>query len=97
MGRDGIREYWAEATGNHREVRFRSEILSICGEVGIVHWSTAYSRHPGGEGARLDGVFVLRFTEDILCEDLREWWHQGGPEDEADVPLTPIGPPRRGA
>ena len=79
LGRDGIREYWDEATGRHRKVRFRFEILSLQDEVSIVHWSTDYSRDPGGESASLDGIFVLRFTEEGLCERLLEWWHQDSP------------------
>jgi hypothetical protein len=33
---------------------------------------------------RLDGVFVLEFSEDGLCRSLREWWHR----DEATPPRT---------
>lgn len=84
VGRDEIRAYWADATANHREVRFRFEILSIQDEVSIIHWSTAYSRASGGERAALDGIFVLRFTEQALCEELHEWWHQHAPSEQSE-------------
>lgn len=84
VGRDGIRAYWTDATANHRKVRFRYEILCVLDEVSIVHWSAAYSRDPGGERAALDGIFVLRFTEQALCEELLEWWHQGSPDEAVE-------------
>lgn len=75
VGRDAIRAYWADAVGNHRDVRFSFEILSIQDEASIIHWSSDYSRASGGERGALDGIFVLRFTEQGLCEELLEWWH----------------------
>jgi nuclear transport factor 2 (NTF2) superfamily protein len=87
-GRDGVRAYWAAATASHREVEFGFEILAVVGSRGIARWSASFSRSEGGARHRLDGVFVLDFNSDRLCEELREWWHirrpqrvDGGDED----------------
>ena len=79
LGRDGIHEYWAAATVKQRDVRFSYEILCIQEELGIARWSADYLRHPEGEGARLNGIFVLKFDGAGLCQELREWWHKFGP------------------
>ena len=75
-GQDGVREYWAEATGNHRDVRFSFEIVSFSASRGIARWWAEYTRATSGVRARLDGIFLLDFDDNGLCRTLREWWHK---------------------
>ena len=79
IGQDGVRTYWAAATAKQRDVHFGYEIFFVQGESGVVRWRAEYSRHPGGKGAKLDGVFLLRFNTKGLCRELREWWHKREP------------------
>ena len=77
-GRAGVRTYWAAATTNQRDVRFSFEILSVSRHQGIAQWSAEFMRQHAGARVELDGVFVLRFDEQGLCQSLREWWHIAG-------------------
>jgi uncharacterized protein (TIGR02246 family) len=74
-GAAGVRDYWAGVTELQEDVRFGYELLAVTGDLAIALWTSAFSRAPGGERAELDGVFVLRFGDDGLCRELREWWH----------------------
>ena len=74
-GTEGIRTYWANATGKQKDVRFGFEVLACTGDRGIARWSADFSR-TSGVTIRLDGVFVLEFSEDGFCRTLREWWHR---------------------
>ena len=85
-GIDGVRAYWAENTGVQREVAFRHEILAVVGRRGIARWQADYVRPATGVRARLDGVFVLDFTEGGRCLCLREWWHRVESRSEPPSP-----------
>jgi ketosteroid isomerase-like protein len=74
-GAAAVREYWADVTDPQEDVRFGYELLAVTGELAIALWTSTFTRVPGGERAELDGVFVLRFGDDGLCRELREWWH----------------------
>ncbi|MFW6093786.1 MAG: nuclear transport factor 2 family protein [Pseudomonadota bacterium] len=74
-GRQGIRDYWTEATGGQQDVDFSYQVLSVSGNTGIAHWRTNFTRIPSGSRALVDGIFVLEFTPNGLCESLKEWWH----------------------
>jgi hypothetical protein len=74
-GRQGVRAYWAAATGSQRDVSFTHQILSVSADRGIARWAAEFTRLAAGKRMRLDGVFVLDFGEDGLCRTLREWWH----------------------
>jgi nuclear transport factor 2 (NTF2) superfamily protein len=81
LGRDGVRAYWAAATASQREVEFSFEILAVEGSRGIARWSASFLWRAGGARGQLDGVFVLDFNADGLCEELREWWHKRRPRE----------------
>lgn len=73
-GRDGVWEYWRGATVSQRDISFTHEILSVVSNIGIARW-TAELTNAAGKRVRLDGIFVLVFADDGLCDTLREWWH----------------------
>lgn len=85
-GRDGIRAYWANATGRQTDVTFSHDRVCVSRATAVARWAATFTRTPGGTAARLDGVFVLRFDGDGLCRELREWWH---------IVETPAQPPQR--
>lgn len=74
-GREGVREYWANATRNQSDVCFSYETVCIIDDRGVARWWATFTRVPSGAKATLDGVFFLKFTSDGLCRELREWWH----------------------
>lgn len=72
-GRGGIGAYWAEVTSTQSNVRFTSKVLHAEGDVALSHWQSRYPRDD--RVVQLDGIFVLRFKDDLHCLELREWWH----------------------
>ncbi len=82
QGKDGIRKYWAAATGSQRDVSFSYEILSISDARGVARWWAEFTRIPSGVKARLDGIFLLEFDANGLCRSLREWWHKSEARQE---------------
>lgn len=74
-GCKGIREYWANATGPQRDVRFSSEVLAVTEDSGIAHWSVSFTRLSSDTTVELDGIFLVELNDDGLCTEFREWWH----------------------
>lgn len=74
VGRAGIAEYWADVTAAQNDIDFSARIVAIEGDTGVARWSVELGAGPDATPVALDGVFVLRFEED-LCAELREWWH----------------------
>ena len=74
-GRDGIRNYWANATRSQSNVSFSYEIVTVAGDRGVARWWAEFTRASSGRRAVLDGIFLLEFDEEGLCRELREWWH----------------------
>lgn len=75
QGRKGIHDYWATVTGDQKDVHFTYEVLSVSGNIGIAHWHSEFTQKSSGSGIVLDGIFVLEFTPEGLCRNLKEWWH----------------------
>lgn len=73
-GREAIRDRWSRVTAYQDKIRFRHEVLGIDGDRGFARWWSEYIRRPGGMREELDGVFVLDFGDDGLCQKLQEWW-----------------------
>ena len=83
QGRQGIREYWTTVTSDQQDVDFTHEILSVSGNTGIAHWHSEFTQKSSGSGVVLDGIFVLEFTPEGVCQSLKEWWHiQVNPAEE---------------
>ena len=72
LGQDGIREYWARATGTQSDtaVRFGRPITQ--GNRTAVEWWT--TMRDEGTDITLPGILFLRFAADGRCEELREAW-----------------------
>jgi uncharacterized protein (TIGR02246 family) len=73
-GRKGIADYWAGVTADQRDVDFTSEVIAVKDDVGVAHWNAKLTAASTGERVELDGIFVLRFGEDGLVSELKEWW-----------------------
>jgi SnoaL-like domain len=73
VGRDAIRAYWEDATAtqSNLSLRFGRPIVDAT-HVAVEWWVE-------GEGAEgdftLPGCLILRFGNDGLCVELREYWH----------------------
>lgn len=81
IGHDAIGSYWQEgAVDGQRNVRFDATLWSVDETGCTAHWTAGFTRVPGGEEVRLDGILRLCFARDssgaILCTTLREWWHR---------------------
>lgn len=72
-GHDGIRRYWQQATGPHRDVRFRwSPVFSSEG-LHVMEWSSEYTRADSGRRFELRGVMILGLRGERIAH-LREYW-----------------------
>jgi ketosteroid isomerase-like protein len=73
VGHEGIRAYWAGATGTQEGTRVLvGEPVVEGNRVAAEWWTTMRSE---GEEVTLPGCLVLRFAADGRCEELREYWH----------------------
>jgi uncharacterized protein (TIGR02246 family) len=74
LGRDGVREYWAKATGTQSGTRVRMGRPVVDGDRVAVEWWATYADADEGEGT-LPGILMLRFAPDGRCAELRETWN----------------------
>ena len=74
QGRAEIAAYWRQATASQGdlEVQWGTPVVSDL-RVAVEWW--AMMRGTGEGEVTLPGCLLLRFTEDGLCEELREYWH----------------------
>ena len=71
-GRRGVEDYWADVTAAQSDVSVRMGSPLVDGSrVMVEFWTTMLV---GGEELTLPGCLILRFNEDGLCTDLREYW-----------------------
>ena len=73
LGRDGVRDYWAGVTTTQEDVEFLSGAPVVEGDRAAVEWWVTMLN--GGAEVTLAGEFLLRFDENGLCRELREYWH----------------------
>ena len=85
-GRAGIAQAWQEATSRQYHIRFRYEILAVKGSQGIAHWWTSLVRAATNQPVRIDGILLVTFNSENLCEMFREWWHAEEPAQEDGSP-----------
>jgi predicted SnoaL-like aldol condensation-catalyzing enzyme len=72
-GRTGIADYWTEVTSTQSSVTVRMGEPIVDGErVGVEFWTTMTV---DSAPVTLAGCLLLRFDEDGLCADLREYWN----------------------
>ena len=74
QGRAGISKYWSDVTSDQKDVKFTYEVLAATGNTGIAHWHAEFTQPSSGSTVLLDGMFVLDFAPDGLCNSLKEWW-----------------------
>jgi hypothetical protein len=72
-GRAGVRSYWANATSTQDAVELQYGTPVVEGNRAAVEWWVTL-RNEGTE-ITLAGEFMLRFDENGLCQELREYWH----------------------
>lgn len=73
-GRNAIRERWAAATENQRDIGFRWEVLGAIGPVVVAHWSCEHGTQGSDRRVSLDGIFLIELGGDGHCTGFREWW-----------------------
>jgi ketosteroid isomerase-like protein len=73
IGQDGIRDYWAQATGSQSDTRVKiGRPVTEGNKTAVEWWATM---RDGGTEITLPGILFLRFTPDGRCEELRETWN----------------------
>ncbi len=75
QGRKGIHEYWTTVTADQQDVNFTFEVLSVTGNTSTIHWHSEFIQSSTGSTIILDGIFLLEFSQEGLCQSLKEWWH----------------------
>lgn len=75
IGRSGVRNYWASVTSAQDEVELEYGTPIVESDRASVEWWVTMLN--GGAEVTLAGSFVLRFDDDGLCRELREYWHVG--------------------
>jgi hypothetical protein len=75
-GREGIRDYWSDATRYQEGVEFSYEVLATTENMGIAHWHTEFARLTTNSTVELDGIFLVELDADSKCTEFREWWHK---------------------
>ncbi|HSD23240.1 MAG TPA: nuclear transport factor 2 family protein [Solirubrobacterales bacterium] len=73
-GRDAIRERWAEATAEQRDIRFRWEVLGSIGPTVVARWWCEFRVQGHDRHVSLDGIFLIELDARGLCTSFREWW-----------------------
>jgi hypothetical protein len=72
VGRNGVEDYWTNVTAVQSQVQVRMGSPVIDGHRVVVEfWTTMLA---GGSELTLPGCLLLRFDDDGLCTDLREYW-----------------------
>lgn len=74
-GRPVIREAWAEATDDQRNITFGYEVLSASARGGIVRWWVAADLPARAVRSRNEGIFRIAFDETGLCKSFEEWFN----------------------
>lgn len=81
-GRAEIRAYWRRATADQESLSLRFGEPVVSGRRAAVEWwatmrdeEWAFSEGKPGQMLNLPGCLVLVFSENGLCEELREYWH----------------------
>ena len=74
-GEKAILAYWNRMARGQRDVQMGFEVLSACGNTGIVHWTARFVRVPSGQEVRLDGIAEITFDREGKGALFLEWWN----------------------
>lgn len=73
LRRSGVADYWTEVTSNQSDVTVRMGEPIVDGDrADVEFWTTMVVE---GAPVTLAGCVLLRFDENGLCADLREYWN----------------------
>ena len=72
LGRQGVADYWTAVTAVQSDVKVWMGQPVIEGDRVILEFWTRM--RAGGEPLALTGCLLMRFDDDGLCTDLREYW-----------------------
>jgi SnoaL-like domain len=73
-GHAEIQAYWQHATRSQVDLEVRWGTPVVSGKRIVVEW-WATMRDTGEGDLTLPGCLLLRFSDEGLCEELREYWH----------------------
>ena len=73
QGHDGIRRYWEGATGSHRDVHFRWQLVCSGEDLHVVEWQAEFTRADSGRRMELRGVMLLELRGERIFR-FREYW-----------------------
>ena len=79
LGRPAIASAVGAAFAGQRDIHFSFRLLAASTAPVVAHWTCEFTRISSERRVRVDGIFVLRFDDQGLCEEFREWWHSDGP------------------
>lgn len=74
-GNRAILAYWSRLARTQRDVHASHEVLSACGNTGIVHWKASFVRTPSGKRVRLDGIAEVTLDRHRKSVLFLEWWN----------------------
>jgi uncharacterized protein (TIGR02246 family) len=74
-GYDAIRRYWEEATGHHRDIEFRWQLVGSPGSLHVVEWQAQFTRADSGKRMELRGVMLLELRGERIFR-FREYWNR---------------------
>ena len=73
QGSDGIRKYWTKITSTQADIAVRYGKTITTGNFAAVEWWTTLTND--GAPVTLAGSLILRFADNGLCQELREYFH----------------------
>ena len=72
-GHDGIRQYWEQATGSHRDVHFRWQSICSVDDLHVVEWQAEFTRTDSGRRIELRGAMLIELRGERIFR-FREYW-----------------------
>ena len=80
-GSDQIYKSWQEAVASQKDIKFNWEYLAVEGNRGVARWWCSFVRLKNQHYVKLDGIFLVDFSENGLCREFREWWRSSEDKD----------------
>lgn len=74
-GPNGIGDAVTAAVATQVDIDFGARVLYVEARLGTAHWTCEFTRKETGWRVRLDGIFVVQFSEEGRALSFREWWH----------------------
>jgi ketosteroid isomerase-like protein len=74
-GSEAMRQGWDDLWPYQRDGQMHAEVLAVEGNAAVARWWATYTRLPDHVYRELDGILLLRFSDDGRCRELIEWRH----------------------